>query len=329
MTQDIRIAHQGATRGSEAVTRRALLEDKDQTDGLGVRSLAALFIGLAVYLKGFFSPSQAENTGSVSDQPGRAEPADDETASLATPVDAGIVKEPARRKRDDNDAATPDTGQSPEDGLPTLVALMLPPMVEESLTAAIPNNPGAGNIARNPVLPSTETGLAGDTAQPTGAEFVTGGRTGGGVPEASPPGSVPGQDGASDTSSPPALNVTDSPPNVVSLYDIADLFQDLGTTLHDRPDSLVNRVTDLAIGDLMGDLTLDEFRAYLGTVPPDPGRPLQTLVSILSDAGSRDAFLARSGMTGWDTNDSAIAASSDGFHHPASPEPDSGPDLFI
>ena len=329
MTQDIRIAHQGAERGSEAVTRRAILEDKDQTDGLGVRGLAVLFIGFAVYLKSFFSPSQAENTGSAPDQPGPAEPAESGTANRPAPLDAEMAAEAAHLKRDSDDSATPDTGQLAEVGLPTLVALMLPPMAEDSLTAAIPSNPGTGNIARNPALPLAEEGLAGDTTQPTGAQSDTSGSMKGGVPEASPPVSVPGQDGASDTNSPPALNVTDSPPNGVGIYDIADLFQDLGSTLHDRADSLVDRVTDLAIGDLMRDLTLGEFRAHLGTVPPNPGRPLETLVSVLNDAGSRDAFLDRNGMTGWDVNDPATATPSDGFHHPAPPEPDSGPDLFI
>ena len=327
MTQDIRIAHHGAS-GAEAVTRRAALEDKDQAEGFGVRALAVLFIGFAVYLKTFFNASQAEDTGAVQDQPAPVEAAQTDTANMPAPADPAVAMAPSAPVRPEGKADKPTVAQEAEAGSLTLVALGLPGTTEDSGSAAGLDAPGTGNIARDPT-PSDPVAIApGATAQPG----PTGSVPAPGLPSGAAPGGTVATTGTGgDTTSHPTTDTgagadtdtADSP----RIYDIASLFQDIGLTLQDRPDSLVDRVTDLAIGDLMRDMTLDAFRAHLGPIPQDPGRPLEQLVSVLTDDGSREAFLARTGLMQGEPLDASYGPDPS-FSHTAT-EPDTGPDLFL
>ncbi|MDX5400985.1 MAG: hypothetical protein LPK02_01225 [Rhodobacterales bacterium] len=328
MTQDIRIAHHGPA-GGEAVTRRAALEDKDQAEGFGARALAVLFIGFAVYLKSFFTTSQAEDTGALKDQFGPAATEADALAEASAAAEVGMAGQEVAPKKGDPAAETPGVAQEAETGPPPLVALTLPQVAGVAAGAAIPDNPGTGAIGRDPSLADAATG--GADAEPQAAEAAR--EPGGSLASGGVPGAAAGPESTGgETGAPPETDAVDAMPDAAGLYDIASLFQDLGTTLHPRPDSLVDRVTDLAIGDLMRDLTLEEFRAHLGPVPQDPGRPLETLVSVLTDAGSREAFLTRTGLSGLEADAAAMSEGFDPFHHTghhSGAEPEPGPDLFI
>lgn len=323
MTQHIGIAHRGAS-GSEPLSRRAALESKHQDEGLGVRALAVLFIGFAVYLKTFFTASQAEDTAAQQDpnQTGVAEQT--ETAAAADAVAPGLLQPVAKADDAQSIADVPQIAPETSGDLPILVALALPltPAGQEQITAL--DTSGASSILSDPVMSDTAGIVPGDTQQA-------------GTPAAIPgPGRVtagePAQvaNAVQTTQELPDAGTGSTTPAAPQVYDIAALFQDMGVTLHDRPDGTVDRVTDLAIGDLMRDLTLEEFRAQLGQIPPAPGRPLDRVITILNDEGSREAFLARTGLIQDPTLDASYRPDEiDPLHSHYGTEPDTGPDLFL
>jgi hypothetical protein len=329
MTQDISIAHHGAT-GTKAGARRAELTAQDQADSPGARALAVLFIGFAVYLKSFFTASQAENLDQSAAEAGPVQaPQPRMTDHPAALAQAGSPAEPAP------DHSTAGSARDTATGFPVGPSGIVAPAPFDTAgeSGASPAQRGMepGRIARDQAQHDLTPAQTGFNAQPSQA----GGLPGTGRPDdrlASAPVTTFGNDPVSDSSDGLASLPSDRghvTPDAAGHYDIASLFQDMGATLQNRPDQVVDRVTDLAIGDLMREMTLEEFRAHLGQVPQDSGRPLDILVSVLTDAGARDAFLTRVGLTGFGPDTVAPTDTFDMFHQPPGAEPPAGQDLFL
>ncbi|MBS4010045.1 MAG: hypothetical protein KGZ72_04735 [Roseovarius sp.] len=310
MTQAIRTTHHASSNAKSAPSR-ASFEDKDQIEGFGVRGLAILFIGFAVYLKTLFSASHAEDATALEDPavPPGSESAPDIAAQTATAA-----------RVDGNDPA--DTLSDATGDLPTLATFGAS---GQSGRGASLDRQGGGSIEADPFTVDM-SGLVPNAQAPFGGRDAF---SGPGLPTDSGPLVPRGID--QDTTAPPP-NTTDDPttPATAQPYDLATLFQDLGITLQGRPDITVDRVTDLAIGDLMRDLTLDEFRTNLGQLPQDIGAPLNRLINVLNDDASREAFLVRTGLAQDATLDASYRSDDfDPHQSTTSAQADSGPDLFL
>ena len=330
MTQDISIAHHGATE-AKAGARRAELADKDQAEGFGARALAVLFVGFAIYLKSFFTASQAENMDYAADGPGSVPalpgPVKDYLAASSQAVSLTEQGGETSNRGSGRDMALEGSaGQSgvvaPGAAFPTAEGGAFGPH----------GGRGPGRLDHDQQRADATFGETGTNLHVARAESLPGrglpGETGSGPSgTTSQSGSAPSGDenGTADTPGTGPDN-----PDAAGPYDFASLFQDLGATLLHPPDSVVVRVTDLAIGDLMRDVTLQEFHAYLGPLPQNPSRPLETLISVLTDAGARDAFVTHAGLTGLQPD--AVPAPTDALdmiHQPNGAEPSAGPDLFL
>lgn len=310
MTHAIRTTHH-ASSNTEAAPSRASFEDKDQTEGFGVRGLAILFIGFAVYLKTLFSASPAEDATALEDPavPPGSESAQDIAVQTATAARA-----------DGNDPA--DTLSDAIGDLPTLATFGASGQTGRGASL---DRQGGGSIEADPFTVDM-SGLVPNAQAPFGGRDAF---SGPGLPTDNGPLAPRGTD--QDTSAPPPNTTNDpTPPATAQSYDLATLFQDLGIALQDRPDITVDRVTDLAIGDLMRDLTLDEFRSNLGQLPQDIGAPLNRLINVLNDDASREAFLVRTGLAQDATLDASYRSDDfDPHQSTTSAQADSGPDLFL